>query len=192
MSPMVPSVEEEIEYNYTINYIGSYAEARRYLDMTSWCIVISEESFNAYTANGNRFYFCGNGEWWDVPCIPCMNFPHDRFGYSLIAVEVSPENKIVSITSRWNTCAGDAGDFITEDELKSILGIENYNKLFCNPVEDRTQGQEQRRLVCRLHRRNRRPQLKDQALVPRSRTQISRHHLCRSSRREHCRRSATL
>ena len=136
MSPMVPSVEEEIEYNYTINYIGSYTEARRYLDMTSWCIVISEESFNAYTANGNRFYFCGNGEWWDVPCIPCMNFPHDRFGYSLIAVEVSPENKIVSITSRWNTCAGDAGDFITEDELKSILGIENYNKLFCNPVEN--------------------------------------------------------
>ena len=101
--------------------------------MTSWCIVISEESFNAYTANGNRFYFCGNGEWRDVACIPGMSFPHDRFGYSLIAVEVSPENKIVSITSRWNTCGGDTGDFITESELKSIIGIENYKKLLSNP-----------------------------------------------------------
>ena len=136
MSPMAPSVEPEIEYNYTSNHIESYREARQYLDMTSWCIVISEESFNAYTANGNRFYFCGNGEWWDVPCIPGFGFPHDRFGYSLIAVEVSPENKIVSITSRWNTCGGDTGHFITEDELKTILGMENYNKLLCKPNEN--------------------------------------------------------
>ena len=104
--------------------------------MTSWCIVISEESFNDYTANGNHFYFCGNGEWWDTPCVPGLGFPRDRFGYSLIAVEVSPENKIVSITSRWNTCARDTGDFITEDELKSILGMENYNKLLCKPSEN--------------------------------------------------------
>lgn len=61
--------------------------------MTSWCIVISEESFNDYTANGNRFYFCGNGDWWDVPCIPGFGFPRDRFDYSLIAVEVSPKTK---------------------------------------------------------------------------------------------------
>ena len=55
---------------------------------------------------------------------------------SLIAVEVSPENKIVSITSRWNTCAGDTGNFITKDELKSILGMENYNKLLCELAEN--------------------------------------------------------
>ena len=136
MAPITPIEEPEIEFDYTVSYIGSYAEARQYLDMTSWCIVISEESFNAYTVNGNRFYFCGNGEWWDVPCIPGIGFPRDRFGYSLIAVEVSLDNKIVSITSRWNTCAGDTGDFITEDELKSILGMENYNKLLCKPAEN--------------------------------------------------------
>ncbi len=136
MSPMAPVEEPIIEFNYTVDYIGSYTEARQYLDMTSWCIVISEESFKAYTANGNRFYFCGNGEWWDTPCIPGMSFPRDRFGYSLIAVEVDSENKIVSITSRWNTCADDTGDFITENELKSILGIENYNKLLCKPTEN--------------------------------------------------------
>lgn len=136
MSPMALPSEQVIEFNYTVKYIGNYAEARQYFDMTSWCIVISEESFNAYTANGNRFYFCGNGEWWKVPCIPDMSFPRDCFGYSLIAVEVSPENKIVSITSRWNTCGGDDGNFITEDELKSILGNENYNKLLCKPTEN--------------------------------------------------------
>ncbi|MDE6247657.1 MAG: hypothetical protein K2M41_07435 [Muribaculaceae bacterium] len=136
MSPTAPLEEPEIKFNYTVNRIGNYADARQYHDMTSWCIVISEESFNAYTAYGNRFYFCGNGEWWDVPCIPGNGFPRDRFGYSLIAVEVSPENKIVSITSRWNTCRGDTGDFITKDELKSVLGMENYNKLLCKPAEN--------------------------------------------------------
>ena len=136
MSPMAPIKEPEINFNYTVDRIRNYADARQYLDMTSWCIVISEESFNAYTANGNRFYFCGNSEWWDTPCVPGTGFPRDRFGYSLIAVEVSPENKIVSITSRWNTCAGDTGNFITENELKSILGMENYNKLFYKPTEN--------------------------------------------------------
>ena len=136
MSPMAPVEEPEIKFNYTVDRIGNYADARQYLDMTSWCIVISEESFNAYPANGNRFYFCGNSEWWDTPCVPGTGFPRDRFGYSLIAVEVSPENKIVSITSRWNTCAGDTGNFITEDELKSILGMKNYYKLFCKPTEN--------------------------------------------------------
>lgn len=100
MSSMTPVKEPKIEFDYIVDYIGSYAEARQYLDMTSWSIVISEESFKSSTANGNRFYFCGNGEWWDTPCNPGMGFPHDRYGYSLIAVEVTPDNKIASITSR--------------------------------------------------------------------------------------------
>lgn len=63
--------------------------------------------------------------------MPGIGFPHDKYGYSLIAVEVTPENKIASVTSRWNTYAGDTGDFLTEQELKSILGIENYRRLSC-------------------------------------------------------------
>ena len=34
------------------------------------------------------------------------------------------------MTSRWNTYAGDKGDFIIEEDLKSILGKENYGNLF--------------------------------------------------------------
>lgn len=128
--PMAPVDEPEIDFEYNVDYIESYSEARQYLDMASWRIVISEESFNAYTSAGNRFYFCGNKEWWDVPCMPGKGFPRDRYGYSLIAVEVTPDNKIASITSRWNTCADDTGYFISEEELKKILGIENYTKLF--------------------------------------------------------------
>lgn len=136
LSPMTSDKEPKIDFEYTVDYIGSYREARQYLDMVSWSFVISEESFNAYTSTGNRFYICGNKEWWDVPCFPGNGFPRDRFGYSLIAVEVTPDNQIASITSRWNTYAGDTGDFITVDELKSILGIENYSKLFYRTIKN--------------------------------------------------------
>lgn len=51
--------------------------------------------------------------WWDILCIPGIGFLRDCFGYSLIAVEVSHENKIFSITSRWNTYTEDSGNFIT-------------------------------------------------------------------------------
>ena len=138
MSPVTQVEEPEIEFDYTVDYIGSYAEAHQYLDMTSWCIVISEESFKEYTGNGNRFYFCGNGEWWETPCIPGMDFPHDKYGYSLIAVGITPENKIASVTSRWHTCACDTGDFLSPEDLRKVLGENNFNKLFNKPVENST------------------------------------------------------
>ena len=131
MSPVAPIEEGEINFDYCVDEIKNFEDAHSYLDMVSWSIVISEDSFKENTSNGNRFYFCGNGEWWDVPCVPGMGFPHDKYGYSLIAVEITRENKIASVTSRWNTYAGDTGDFITEENLKSILGIDNYRKLFC-------------------------------------------------------------
>lgn len=129
ISPKVPVEESALEFDYTVDYISSYEDARQYLDVTSWSIVISEESFKSQTTNGNRFYFCGNNEWWDTPCFPGTAFPHDRYGYSLIAVEVTPDNKIASITSRWNTYSGDSSNFITGEELKKILGDANYDKM---------------------------------------------------------------
>lgn len=136
LSPMTPFEEPKIDFDYTVDYIGGYREAHQYLDMVSWCFVISEKSFNADTSTGNRFYICGSEEWWDVPCIQGKGFPRDRYGYSLIAIEVTPDNKIASITSRWNTCANDTSDFISVDELRSILGIDNYNKLFYRTIKN--------------------------------------------------------
>ncbi|MBD5344892.1 MAG: hypothetical protein HDR83_04935 [Bacteroides sp.] len=130
MSPVTPIEEGDIDFDYSVTEIKNFEEARLYFEAVSWCIVISEESFKEYTGNGNRFYFCGNGDWWDTPCVPGMDFPHDKYGYSLIAVEVTPDNRIASVTSRWNTCAGDTGDFLSPDELQRVLGESNYKKLF--------------------------------------------------------------
>lgn len=138
MSPVAPIEEGEIEFDYSVREVKDFEEAHSYFEMVSWCIVISEESFKEYTSNGNRFYFCGNGDWWDVPCVPGMDFPHDKYGYSLIAVEVTPENKIASVTSRWNTCAGDTGDFLSPENLRKVLGEENFNKLFSKLPPDST------------------------------------------------------
>lgn len=133
MSPVAPIEEGEIKFDYSVTEIKDFGDAHDYFELVSWCIVISEESFKEYTANGNRFYFCGNGDWWDVPCIPGMGFPHDCYGYSLIAVEITPDNKIASVTSRWNTCAGDTGEFLSPEELQRVLGESNYKKLFSKP-----------------------------------------------------------
>ena len=43
---------------------------------------------------------------------------------------MTPENKIASVTGRWNTCAGDTGEFLSPEELRRVLGEENFNKLF--------------------------------------------------------------
>lgn len=128
MSPKLPREEPKIKFNYQVSPIPDFDEAKHYQDLVSWCIVISKESFDEYTKNGNRFYFIGCDEWWDVACIPGKNFPHDNYGYSLIAVEVSPENEIVSVTSRWNECAENSGKFLTESQLKDILG-DKYSEL---------------------------------------------------------------
>ena len=128
--PTTPEEDEKIEYDYSVTEIKDFEDAHSYFEEVAWCIVISEESFNDYTATGNRFYFCGNGDWRALPCIPGRCFPRDRYGYSLIAVEVTPDNRISSVTSRWNTSAQDNGQFLSSEELRKILGETNFNKLF--------------------------------------------------------------
>ncbi|MDE6079744.1 MAG: hypothetical protein K2G35_06745 [Duncaniella sp.] len=130
MSPDSHTEEGVVEFDYMVKEIKTFEDAHSYFEMVSWCIVISEESFKEYTANGNRFYFCANGDWREVTCIPGMSFPHDKFGYSLIAVEMTPKNHIASVTGRWNTCAGDDDGFLSPEELRGVLGEENFAKLF--------------------------------------------------------------
>lgn len=138
ISGITPVEEGDIKFDYSVIEIKDFSDAHSYFEAVSWCIVISEESFNDYTANGNRFYFCCNEDWWDVTSVPGMGFPYDRFGYSLIAVEVTPDNRIVSVTSRWNTCAGNIGNFLSPEELRRVLGEANYSKLFIEQTEKGT------------------------------------------------------
>lgn len=128
----------DIKFNYSIHEIQSFKDAHSYSDAVSWCIVISEESYNAYTANGNQFYFCCNDGWKETESVPGCDFPHDHFGYSLIAVEVTPDNEIASVTSRWNTCDSTSRMFLSRDKLREVLGQANFCKLFSKPEEDGT------------------------------------------------------
>lgn len=48
-----------------------------------------------------------------------------------LQLKLPPINKIASITSRWNTYTEDSGNFITEEELKKILGEADYDKMLC-------------------------------------------------------------
>lgn len=130
MTPVISIEEDEIKFDYSVTEIRNFEDAQSYFEAVSWCIVISEESFKEYTAKGNRFYFCANGGWRETPCVPGTGFPHDKYGYSLIAVEVTPENRIASVTSRWNTCGGDTGEFLSSEKLQRLLGEANFNKLF--------------------------------------------------------------
>lgn len=128
MSSKTTRNEQKIKYDYTVTPIKTFEEANEYHEAVSWCIVISKEAFDEFTKKGNRFYFLGNDKWWEVPCVPGKNFPYDKYGYSLIAVEISLDNEIVSVTSRWNECSENSGKFLTENRLKELLG-ESYNKL---------------------------------------------------------------
>lgn len=115
-----------VEHDYSVKEIKEYQDAHSYFESVSWCIVISEESFKEYTLDGSRFFFCAIRDWQEVPCVPGMSFPHDKYGYSLIAVQVTPDNRIASVTSRWNT----TGEFLSPEELRRVLGEEKFNQLF--------------------------------------------------------------
>lgn len=128
MSPNGQREEPEMEYDYTVIPINSFEEAKEYSDMVSWCIVISKEAFDDYTKGGSRFYFLRNKDWQEVKSVPGRDFPYDQYGYSLIAVEMSSDNKIVSVTSRWNECSENSGKFLNESQLKEILG-DKYGEL---------------------------------------------------------------
>lgn len=94
LSPKTPREETPIKFDFTVHPIRSWEEAEAWHEPASWNFLISEEAFKS---NDNRFYMGGNGEWYDVPCDPGANFPYDQFGYSLISIEVSPDDEIVSI-----------------------------------------------------------------------------------------------
>lgn len=133
LSPKTPREEPPIKFDFTVHPIRSWEEAEAWHEPASWNFLISEEAFKS---NDNRFYMDGNGEWYDVPCAPGANFPHDQFGYSLISIEVSPDDEIVSITSQWNKSSPDDGHFLTKEQLQSVLGAKEYDKLFHHRTEN--------------------------------------------------------
>ena len=125
LSPKIVSEEEPFSANYHITEVKNYKDLERFKEAASWCIVLSEEAYHTYCSKGSRFIICENADWWEVPCQAGANHPLDNYGLSLIAVEVSADNCILSITTRWN----EAGDILSESYLKELLG-DKYNMLY--------------------------------------------------------------
>lgn len=111
------------DHTYEVVPVSTFQEARKYLKFApDWCILRSEEAFEEHSMDGTcRCYFCVRDDVQKVPTIPGEAYPYDDYGYSLIAVYVDADGKIVSVTSRWNfDGAGD--NFLSEFQLKSLLG----------------------------------------------------------------------
>lgn len=133
--PKKPRKEPSLLANFQVFAIDSWEKAKHFQDQASWPMIISKEAFNSFTANGDLLCLCGNGEWWEVPCQPGEKFPYDQYGYSLIAVELSSANEIISVSSRWNTFTNDEGHFLTSAQLRKLLGETEFAKLLTHEAK---------------------------------------------------------
>jgi hypothetical protein len=137
LSPLKSQKEEPFKFDYYVAEIKEFQDIRmEEYPLSSWSISVSEESFRSTTSNGNRFYLCYNDDWPDVEYTPGAGFPHDRFGYSIILVEVTPDNRISSVTSRWDFYETNPGHFLSSDELRRTIGDANFSKLFVNQRDE--------------------------------------------------------
>ena len=113
---------------YTIVSINSFEEATKYSPYTEWCITHYPVSYENSTAGGSgRFYFCLQNGFENVPQEKGPNAPLDEYGLSMIAVCVTMEGEVKSITCRWNH-DNQGNDHIMDDEqLSDLLGVNFYN-----------------------------------------------------------------
>ena len=89
--------------DYKVVAIPDYSIAKIYRKYArAWCITESEEVWNKYSESGIKFYFCINRGMEIEQPIVGNDFPHDAYGYSLIAIAINKSGSIASITSRWN------------------------------------------------------------------------------------------
>ena len=58
-----------------------------------------------------------------IPAFPGTNYPHDEYGYSLIAVIAGPDGEIISTTSRWNYGDDENDDFLKPEQLETLLQV---------------------------------------------------------------------
>ena len=113
---------------YTIVPINSYEEAEKYSPYTEWCVTHDPEAYEDNTAGGTgRFYFCLQNGFENVPKKVGPNAPLDAYGLSMIAVCVTMEGEVNSITCRWNHKNGGSGHVMDDEQLSELLGVNFYN-----------------------------------------------------------------
>ena len=116
-----------VNNNYTIAPIDSPEEASKYSEYTSWCVTHDENMYNSYTNNGSgRFYFCLYKGFENEPMVEGDGCPLDNYGLSMIAVSVTMEGEVNTITCRWNHDNGGNDSIMTIEQLEDTLGRNFY------------------------------------------------------------------
>ncbi len=116
-----------VNNNYMIVPIDSPEEASKYGEYTSWCVTHDENMYNSYTHNGSgRFYFCLHKGFENEPKVKGEGCPLDNYGLSMIAVSVTMEGEVNTITCRWNHNNGGNDSIMTIEQLEDIIGRNFY------------------------------------------------------------------
>ena len=117
-----------VNNDYTIVPIDNPEEAAKYGKYTSWCVTHYSNMYNTYTANGiGRFYFCLRRGFENEPKIEGRGCPLDSYGLSMIAVSVTIEGEVNTITCRWNHSNGGNDNIMTIEQLENLLGRNFYH-----------------------------------------------------------------
>ncbi len=116
-----------VNQDYNIIPIDNAEEAAKYSKYTSWCITHNANMYNSYTHNGRgRFYFCLRNGFEKEPKVDGEGCPLDSYGLSMIAVSVTMEGEVNTITCRWNHGMGGNDNIMTIEQLEDLLGRNFY------------------------------------------------------------------
>ena len=116
-----------INQDYNIVPIDNSEEAAKYGKYTSWCVTHQSNMYDSYTNNGTgRFYFCLRNGFEKEPKVEGEGCPLDRYGLSMIAVSVTMEGEVNTITCRWNHDMGGNDNIMTIEQLEDLLGRNFY------------------------------------------------------------------
>ena len=116
-----------VNNNYIIVPIDNPKEAYKYRKYTSWCVTHDKNMYNSYTNNGSgRFYFCLRKGFENEPKVEGDGCPLDSYGLSMIAVSVTMEGEVNTITCRWNHDNGGNDNIMTIEQLEDVIGRNFY------------------------------------------------------------------
>ena len=113
-----------------INYFKESSKYKKYFpnnDKQRWCVTHDENMYNSYTNNGSgRFYFCLRKGFENEPRVEGEGCPLDSYGLSMIAVSVTKEGEVNTITCRWNHDNGGNDNIMTIEQLEDVIGRNFY------------------------------------------------------------------
>lgn len=118
-------------HTYRVVQIKSFEDLLHYSRYApKWCISSSSEAFNSYSMDGtNKVFLCLRDDFTTLKPIPGENNPYDDYGFSMIVVILDVDDKISSVTSRWNA-DNEADNFLSASQLEELLGEETFDEFY--------------------------------------------------------------